>query len=170
MAEVNTQSGKGSNHVRSKRLSMKIDMTPMVDLAFLLLTFFVLTTTLIKPYVMKITMPVTDTTVEQPPVNHTRVLNLLLDADNKIYWYIGLPEKTMERTDFSSNGIRKLLAEKNASIRRMIVLVKPTDRSKYKNTVDILDELAIANIEHYSVVEVTAADEKLVIGSNGREF
>src|ERR1044071_8368435 len=123
-----------------------INMTPMVDLAFLLLTFFILTTTFYKPYVMEILMPVDKT--DNQPVNHKKVVTLILGSNDKIYWYKGF-ETNVAMTDYSSTGIRKVLLELNKSIKGMVVLIKPSDESRYQNLVDILDEMAISEITRY---------------------
>lgn len=164
MAEIN-QSGGGSkdSKVRSKKSSTKIDMTPMVDLAFLLLTFFMLTTTFNKPQTMEITMPEKAKEEDKPPmVNEKRVLTLVLGEQNKVYWYVGVTDPQVQLTDFSQDGVRKVLVEKNSSIKEMVVLIKPANASKYKNVVDILDEMAIANVMRYALVEITPEDERLV--------
>ncbi len=103
MAEISNQGGgKKDGKVRSKKTSTRIDMTPMVDLAFLLLTFFVMTTTLNKPQTMEITMPEKPKNEDKPPVvNEKRVLTLVLGQDDKIYWYLGITDPKVEVTDFS---------------------------------------------------------------------
>jgi biopolymer transport protein ExbD len=161
MAEINQSSGSSSRvRIRSKKLSTHIDMTPMVDLAFLLLTFFILTTTLNKLKVMEIGMP--EKTDQTTPVPEKHVLTLLLDGSNKVYWRQGISIQKVESVKFSHDQINKLLTTKNAEIDKMLVLVKATDKSKYKNLVDIVDELAIAKVERYCIVDVTAEDEELI--------
>src|SRR5688572_9573449 len=121
-----------------------IDMTPMVDLAFLLLTFFVMTSILSEPYVLKINMPdKVESPTPQPPINAKRVLTLVLGDQNKIHWYVGTASDQAETTTFSGNGIRKLLIDKKNSIQDLHVLIKPSDQSQYKNIIDILDEMII---------------------------
>ena len=164
MAEINSSSSPSSNRkVRSKKASTRIDMTPMVDLAFLLLTFFMLTTSFNKPFVMKITMPeeVIDT-MHQHPINVKKVLTLILGANNKVYWYMGYAKHPLMITDFSSAGVRKLLMGKQASIAGLYVFIKPSAQSRYQNMIDILDEMAIAGIERYSMIEATNDDAKLI--------
>jgi biopolymer transport protein ExbD len=120
MAEVQSNeqdSGKGGKHkkVRAKKQSTHIDMTPMVDLAFLLLTFFMLTTTFGKPKTMEINMPVKPENEDtQTLVNNA--VTILLSGDNKIYWYFGelKPETQLTPTDYSDEGLRKLLLDKNS--------------------------------------------------------
>src|ERR1041385_6538655 len=95
MAEIQGGGGGGKKDgkVRSKKTSTRIDMTPMVDLAFLLLTFFILTTTLSKPQTMEITMPEkVKKGDEQPEVNEKKVLTLVLGPNDKVYWYVGITE------------------------------------------------------------------------------
>ena len=114
MSGVNTEQGggneKGGKHQkkRAKKSSTHIDMTPMVDLAFLLLTFFMLTTTFSKPKTIEITMPVKDG--EPQKVNNA--LTVLLSDKDKVFYYYGeykTGETKLEQTDFSDNGIRKVL-------------------------------------------------------------
>src|SRR5690348_17888292 len=111
MAEISQGGGGGhkkGGKVRSKKSSTKIDMTPMVDLAFLLLTFFMLTTTFNKPQTMEITMPdkpKKDDVV--PEVNEKKVLTLVLGENDKVYWYKGITDPKLEVANFSADGIRK---------------------------------------------------------------
>ncbi|MBS1950964.1 MAG: Biopolymer transport protein ExbD/TolR [Cytophagales bacterium] len=166
MAEVQGGGGEGGKKggkVRSKKTSTRIDMTPMVDLAFLLLTFFVLTSTLSKPKTMEITLPEKPKEGDkQPEVNEKKVLTLVLGSNDKVYWYVGITEPEAKREDFSKNGIRKVLLEKKGEIRDMIVLIKAMDNSKYKNFVEILDEMSICNIQRYAIVDITPADKEIV--------
>ncbi len=163
MAEISQDSGKKDGKVRSKKTSTRIDMTPMVDLAFLLLTFFVMTTTLNKPQTMEITMPEKPKEQDKPPVvNEKRVLTLVLGGNNKVYWYLGITDPKVELSDFSNDGIRKVLLQQNAQIKEMVVLIKPSDESKYRNVVDILDEMNISNIARYALVDITPVDKELI--------
>src|SRR5882757_5057929 len=122
MAELDTSGGgkhKGGK-VRSKKASTRVDLTAMVDLAFLLVTFFMLTTTLNKPKAMDLTMPDKDEKLkDQKPVPESRTLTILLGSNNKIEWYRGLVDKPMgaPTTDnFGKNGIRKVLLEMKQKI------------------------------------------------------
>ena len=133
MAEVNTgdSGGGGGKHggkVRAKKSSTKIDMTPMVDLAFLLLTFFMLTTTFSKPKTMEINMPVKDIIKDPPKIPGKQTLTLLLSEKNRIYYYFGADEPgftpKVETTNFGPNGIHKLLLEKNEEIGGVVSKIK----------------------------------------------
>jgi biopolymer transport protein ExbD len=166
MAEIQGGGGEGGKKggkIRSKKSSTRIDMTPMVDLAFLLLTFFILTTTLSKPQTMEITMPEKPKPEDkQPEVNEKKVLTLVLGANDKVYWYVGITEPEAKKTDFSKDGVRKVLVEKKSEIRDLIVLIKAMDEAKYKNLVDILDEMTISNVQRYAIVDITPADKEIV--------
>lgn len=200
MADVQTNdsdSGKGGKHkkVRAKKQSTHIDMTPMVDLAFLLLTFFMMTTTFGKPKTMEINMPVKpDTPENQTLVNNA--VTILLTGDDKIYWYFGelKPDTKLELTNYSNDGLRKLFLDKNkyavetikqlrndatsknfadTTLKRLeneakgnkkalMVLVKADDKAKYKNVVDVLDELNITMVGKYAIVDLAQQEFDLI--------
>ena len=125
MAEVIIEEkGKKGGKRKVKKQSTRIDMTPMVDLMCLLITFFMLTTAFSKPKVMVITMPEKDNKdkpKDQPQISAFRTLNILLTEGNRVYYYTGLikPKETLPtlfKSDFSKEGIRKILLEKNKSL------------------------------------------------------
>jgi biopolymer transport protein ExbD len=164
---------KGKKRGR-KKMSTRIDLTPMVDLGFLLVTFFMLTTTFSKPQTMEINMPVKPKgeikEEEQNALKASKAFTILIDGDNKIYWYVGLPNTPIEpvtETNFSADGIRKVLLEKNSSISDMVVLIKPSNDANYKNVVDILDEMNISNIKRYALVDITPEDLGLIKNYKG---
>ena len=164
MAEIspNGASRSMNGKVRVKKLSTRIDMTPMVDLAFLLLTFFILTASLTKHKVMEVGVP--DKPVPGDPLpraNVNDVLQLALAENNKVYWWIGENPKP-ELTNYSKDGIRKILLEKRATRPNLIVLIKPSDESKYQNIVDILDEIDITGVKTYCIVNFTDEDRSLI--------
>jgi len=166
MAEITQQQGGGGKKdakVRSKKTSTRIDMTPMVDLAFLLLTFFVMTTTLSKPQTMEITMPEKPKKEDKlPEINEKKVLTLIIDQHDKVYWYMGITNPQVALTDFSKEGIRKILLSKKAEIPKLMILIKATRQARYNNMVDILDEMNITSIERYALVDLTPDDIKLI--------
>jgi biopolymer transport protein ExbD len=131
MASLATSPAKGK--LKKRRTTLHLDMTPMVDLAFLLLTFFIMTTTLMKQAAMEIKQPLADTTGPRQEVNAGRVLNLVLGKNDQVYWYMGAPGSEPNVTDYSSSGLRKLLIQKNATIKDLYVFIKPSDQSRYQN-------------------------------------
>jgi biopolymer transport protein ExbD len=178
MAELDTSGGGGKKggKVRSKKASTRVDLTAMVDLAFLLVTFFMLTTTLNKPKAMDLIMPDKDQKTNlQEPVPETRSMTILLGKDHKLEWFIGQIQKPLTPPtvdNFGKDGIRKVLLDESKRIREasggkpMIVLVKPSDKSVYGDMVNIMDELNIANIDIRAIVDITQSDINLLQRDN----
>lgn len=169
MGEINTSTKNGGNTKgmikKTKRLSTRVDMTPIVDLAFLLLTFFILTTTFIKPQIMELVLPENkddQSELNRPKVNEKKVMSIVLEGDNKIYWYIGITAPNVRETDYSTTGIREILLKQNKIIDKIVVLIKPNDKSTYENLVDILDELEITDIERYALVDIGVEDRLIM--------
>lgn len=163
MAQLEQSNPDESKKSRSRK-GLYIDMTPMVDLAFLLLTFFVMTSVLVKPFSLQLDQPDEKTTAPRPPIKPERVLNIVLGEHDKIYWYVA-DKPEVKLTSFSAEGIRKVLREKNKHINKMYVLIKPTGKSKYRNVIDILDEMAISNIERFALVKTDDMDDRLIAAS-----
>jgi biopolymer transport protein ExbD len=129
MAEIIQEEKGGGGKKRAKKILPHMDMTPMVDLMMLLITFFMLTTSLSKSKVMDITLPdkITDPTVEAPKIPTSRTLNIILGPENKLYWYPGAVKEEdynnlppLFETDFSATGIRQLLLERNRALFKKI--------------------------------------------------
>lgn len=160
MAEISNAPQKNAGgKVRSKKLSTKIDMTPMVDLAFLLLTFFILTTSFNKARVMALTMPEQpQDSTSIPRIMDKDVMNVVLAENDKVYWWMGL-EPSAASTNYSREGVRKILLEKRNANPDLMVLIKPKDNSKYENIIDILDEIEITNMKRYAIVDFTDVDK-----------
>jgi biopolymer transport protein ExbD len=184
MAELNTGDGggkKGDGKVRSKKSNSKVDLTAMVDLAFLLITFFMLTTTLSKPQSMSLGLPDKEDKPDpknQVKVDENRTMTILLGDNDKLVRYVGLlatPVNGGAPKDFSygKEGIRKeLLSRKKLVLeytgnkdKGMIVIIKPSKKSNYRNLVDVLDEMAIVDVPTYAIVnEYTPEEQKLLEG------
>ena len=191
---------------KPKKQSTHIDMTPMVDLMCLLITFFMLTTAFSKPKVMEITMPEKDNTQkkeDQTKIQADRTINILMTGDDKIYWYQGLadpkkpPLPELIKTNYGKDGVRKMLLHRNKIVFKQIedlktkvikgeilmadstlnrkireikksdkkapiILIKADDKAKYKNIVDIIDEMAICNIASYAVVDINDVELEML--------
>jgi len=164
MAEINAQSdgSRSAGKIRSRKASTRIDMTPMVDLAFLLLTFFMLATTFNKSLVMELLMPEkADSAQTLPPIEAENVLNLVLGSNNQVFWYQGEDASQGQLTSYSTNGIRQVLLEHREK-KKLWVFIKPSQASNYQNVVNVLDEMSITAIQRYSLADLTAADRALV--------
>ena len=182
MAELNTGDGggkKGDKKVRSKKQNSKVDLTAMVDLAFLLITFFMLTTTLSKPQSMNLGLPDKDDPTEPTKnikVDENRTMTILLGDNDKLVRYVGLlatPVAGGKPKDFTygKEGIRAELINRKASVldytkdpkKGMIVIIKPGTKSNYRNLVDILDEMAIVDVPTYAIVNDFSPEEKKLL-------
>jgi biopolymer transport protein ExbD len=164
MAELNTSEGGNKKHkggTRSKKMSTKVDLTPMVDLAFLLITFFMLTTTLNKPNAMEMNMPKKD--IEKKSlVNEELILNMILDKENAVWYYEGTTASDLKKTVFANEqGIRDIIYWKQDKLKKsygskdtMICLIKTTDGANFKNMVDALDEMEITDVKRYALQDV----------------
>jgi biopolymer transport protein ExbD len=175
MAELDTSGGgKKGGKVRSKKASTRVDLTAMVDLAFLLITFFMLTTTLAKPQAMDLAMPDKDEKLDAKlEVADDRTMTILLGKNDKIEWYMGTIDNPSTPTveDFGKNGIRKAILDKVKAVKAatgkdLMVLLKPSDKSNYKNLVDILDEMKITNVQSYAIVDITTPEVGLLQRDN----
>jgi len=209
MAEIIQAEGKQKGgKKKAKKFSTHIDMTPMVDLMCLLITFFMLTTAFAKPKAMEITMPEKDDNPDQkeaPKIEANRTINVLLSGDDQIYYYFGvadpkLPLPQLIKTDYSKDGIRKMLLQRNkivfqavAELREKvikgeevmadstlnrkikelkksdkdapIILIKADEKAKYRNIVDIIDEMAITTVANYAVVDISDIELQMINGT-----
>ena len=162
MAEL-TSSGNSRKKRRGITTTPRIDLTAMVDLAFLLITFFIMTTMLAKPKAMDLAMPIHES---PSPVPETRTMSVCLGKDNKVMWYMGMPEKPLtvpHLVNFSKTGLRAALIAKGKEVlqvsgKPLIVILKPSNHSVYSNFVAALDEFNITGIQSYAVANITAKD------------
>jgi len=160
MAELNSSPEKNDGKKARQPKSMRVDLTAMVDLAFLLVTFFMLTTTLSKPKAMDLAMPDDGPTTGE--VSDRRTVTLCLGKNNQLVMYKGLSQSP-QILGYGKNSLRKALMKAKSEIKantgkEAIVLVKPSDHSIYGNLVDALDELNITKTDIYAVVDITPKD------------
>lgn len=173
MADIQPSGGgkKGGGKVRTKKNSGKPDMTPMVDLGFLLITFFIYTTTFSKPNMMKLNMPKKDDDEpeeqDMADVKVSNTITIIMGKDDRIFWYQKpLAEVTSEdlnEVDYSAEGIRTAILKKRANaidLDKFTVVIKPTDEATWKNTVDILDEMSITESEKYAIVDLQKQEQR----------
>jgi biopolymer transport protein ExbD len=161
--------GKHSNKKRMSKKNTRVDLTPMVDLGFLLITFFVFTTQLSLPTAMSLNMPY-DKADPGDKICSSCVLTLYLQADNTIQYYEGMPESNpmVRQTSFSPDGIRNVIIEKKKQVQLargtaddFVLIIKSADISTFQNFVDIIDEVTINRVKHYYIDEVSDLDKKL---------
>ncbi|MBK0378237.1 ExbD/TolR family protein [Mucilaginibacter segetis] len=167
MAELNTSPEKVGKKLRSKKQNLRVDLTAMVDLAFLLITFFMLTTTLTKPKAMDVAMPVGDI---NEPVPQSRTMTICLGKNNQAVWYLGMATKPLIAatiTDFGRFGLRRAITETRKKVmaatgKSMIMIIKPAESSVYGNLVNTLDEMKITDVQQYAIADIAQQDISLL--------
>lgn len=148
--------------------NLRVDMTPMVDLGFLLISFFVITTELSKPTAMNLYVPKQGPPI---PLGMSDALTILLDKDNAVYYYNGdwkdaVANNSIVQTNYSgTTGIRNVIMEKQYWLDKnskskegrngLMMLIKPTTAASYRNVVDVLDEATINMVKKYAIVKIT---------------
>ena len=200
MADINTGGGE-SKKGKPKKIQLRVDFTPMVDMNMLLITFFMFCTTLSKPQMMDLVMPTKDkdlTEEELTKVDEANTITLLLADNDVVYYYFGKPDyydyNSLVKTNYSPEGLRAMIVSRNGkAIAKMadlrmqkvkkkiteenfieqskeirnakngvVVIIKPTDASTYKNLVDVLDEMQICSIGQYAIVDMAEGDYVLI--------
>ena len=175
MAEINTGGGgghkKGPGVKKAKKLSTRVDLTPMVDLGFLLITFFIFTTTMSQPTALKLSLPKdTDKPEEQNKVKASGALTIMLSKNDHVYYYEG--ELAPDGSNFKSTNFKDIRDEiinkkKSTKPDDFVVMIKPSPESDYKNTVDILDEMTINEVKRYAMVDIFSVEQQLINASEG---
>jgi len=167
MAEMDTSSGgghkKGPGVKKGKKLSTRVDLTPMVDLGFLLITFFIFTTTMSQPTAMRLFLPKdVDKPEEQNKVKSSAVLTIMLGKDDHIYYYEGDDPTKLQSANYK--GIRDIILDKKKRTdpKDFVVVLKPSQDASYKNTVNILDEMTIDAVKRYAMVDISPGEYGLI--------
>lgn len=194
MAQIEEGGGgghkKGPGVKKAKKLSTRVDMTPMVDLGFLLITFFIFTTTMSSPKALNLNMPKdTNKDEELNKAKESGALTIMLGKNNGVYYYEGqlLPDgsnfknatfatireeiinkkKEVIKNHIHDDNCPKIWAEnkgdKNSCLDRdFVVVIKPDEEATYKNTVDMLDEMTINNVKRYAMIDITPQELEVV--------
>lgn len=184
MASIDTGGGdsghkKGRGVKKAKKLSTRVDMTPMVDLGFLLITFFIFTATLSTPNTMRLIMPKDEKNPDkQMEVKESGALTILMGKGNQVYYYDG--QLKPDGSNFMSTNyteIRNVIQKKKSDVmlagrslgypkdsldKDMVVVIKPNAEATYKNTVDILDEMTINNILRFALIDITDPEKQAI--------
>ncbi len=161
MAEINTN-GSGSKNrrggQRSKKLSTRVDLTPMVDLGFLLITFFIFTTTMSENKAMRIAVPANPQDLDSLLLPESGVLTIIPINHDSIYYYEG---KDPSKGAFVSDRLTRSVIMKKKSLTnaaKFIVVLKPSPQCHYRNVVSMLDEMLICDVHHYVMTDAAPAD------------
>lgn len=187
MAEMDTSSGgghkKGPGVKKGKKLSTRIDLTPIVDLGFLLITFFMFTTTLAKPKTMEINMPYKDETMKDEEKNKLKAsvaMTVLLSKNHRVYYYEGIGDNPDQAPDLkvtgfkAKDGIRDAIIAKKKMVEsmkragqltakdEMTVLIKPDTTSTYSDLVGMLDEMSINDVKVYAIIDISDIEQGFI--------
>ncbi|HZV68868.1 MAG TPA: biopolymer transporter ExbD [Saprospiraceae bacterium] len=186
MAEMNTSGGGGhkkDKKVRGKKMSTRVDLTPMVDLGFLLITFFMLATTFNRPKTMEVNKPAKDEQKpeQEPAIKMSKTATVMLGKGDKIYAYVSpdeidaTTELQLDSLDYSPSGLRKFIQRRQNEVKEqwgnqdeLFVMIKPLPGSSYKNIVDALDEMTINNVRRYAILEPNDPIDSLVAQISGQ--
>jgi biopolymer transport protein ExbD len=195
MADIDVDGGGGSHKKgpgvkKAKKLSTRVDMTPMVDLAFLLITFFIFTTTMSTPNTMALNVPKkTDDSTKLMDVKESNAMTIMLGKDRGIFFYTGRLEP--DGSNFKSStfkDIRKEIIDKRKEVisrhihdegcekiweknkgdrnscldKDFVVVIKPNSEASYGSTIDVLDEMSINGVKSFAVVDITPQENSLV--------
>jgi biopolymer transport protein ExbD len=172
MAEMDTSSGgghkKGPGVKKGKKMSTRVDLTPMVDLGFLLITFFFFTTTMSQPTAMNMNEPKDDPD-QQLKVKNSGAMTILLGKNDQVYYYMGelSPENASQQFKSSNfKDIRQVILDKKKAtpIGDLMYIIKSDKDATFKNAIDILDEMTINTVPpgHYAEVDMAPSEEQLI--------
>jgi len=158
MAEIISRNRKG------KKAAPRVDLTPMVDLGFLLITFFIVSTSMTKPVAMQINIPAKGNDAKAA---NSKTLNIIISGENKVYYYNGIDSLHYGVCSFSNDhSLRDIVIKKQEAVAKQfgnrketLILIKPTSSSNYKNVVDALDEMLINDVTRYMVINASKFEE-----------
>jgi len=157
---------KGPGVKKGKKLSTRVDLTPMVDLGFLLITFFIFTTTMSQPTAMKLFLPKdTEKPEEQNKVKQSGALTVMLSQNDGLFYYEG--ELAPDGSNFKSTNFKEIRSiiinkKKNTDPKDFFIVLKPGPEATYKNTIDILDEMSINEVKRYAMVDISDPELQLI--------
>lgn len=167
MAEVQITEQSNGKKSQTKK-GIHVDMTPMVDLGFLLITFFMFTTNFSKPNAINFSNPPENPTDIKTQIDYRNSITFILGKNDRIFFY------QAEKSDLNNNSLKEVsfdkaqvsktieLAKKNAPIKKnFTVIIKPADDSRYKTMVDMLDEMTITQTEQYGISELNDKEKEL---------
>lgn len=182
MAEINIPAASGTKPGvrRSKKHSTRVDLTPMVDLGFLLITFFIFTTSMSTPKSMKLVMPDDGGEVIPMNVGKSTALTVIPLKDNKVFYYHGelseaLKTNTYGITNYSvTDGLGQIVRNKQAALDKMspgkrkdlVLMIKPTSESNYQHLINVLDEVLINEVTRYAVMDITPEENEVAVTKN----
>ncbi len=143
-------------HKKGKRLGIRIDMTPLVDVAFLLLTFFMLTTSMSRPQTMEINLPPDETAKVE--IAESNLMTLRINEKGDVYWNIGMDAPVK----IEWTKLRGFIREHSVANTKLVTLIKIDPKAKYEIMVNIMDELNQADMQRFSIARLNDQDKKIL--------
>lgn len=162
---------KGPGVKKGKKLSTRVDLTPMVDLGFLLITFFIFTTTMSTPTAMKLLLPKdTEKPEEQNKAKESGALTIMLSKDRNVFYYEG--QLKPDGSNFKSSNFKELRdvilnKKKTTDAKDLVIVIKPTKGCKFRDVVDALDEMTINDVRRYAMVDISESEQQLIDVTEG---
>lgn len=168
MADVQVNQHQGK---RSRR-SPLIDLTPMVDLGFILITFFIYTTSIAEPRMIDINMPYKPATEATAYVDTATIT--IMPTKNHLYaTYSGAYKEGILFNIYTGSELRSIIINKQSALRKLPstfseqahqlhVIIKPNNDCEYQDVVTLLDEMAINSVPYYAIADITA-DEQFIL-------
>ena len=174
---------KGKKKIRTKKISTRVDLTAMVDLGFLLITFFMLATTFNKPKAMEVNKPAkVDVPPEDVPMmKASKTYTILIATNDKAYCYTASDDDSgniaVDSTDFSRTGLREKIKDRQKAVAaqwgsqdELFVLIKPLPQSDYRNLVNVLDEMAINGVKKYAIIDEFNGPDSMIVKQVGQSM
>lgn len=173
MAQLQLQPVSIGKKNRARKAQLKIDMTPMVDLGFLLITFFIFTTAMSNTYETDLYMPAGEPDIDGGTIiGKSNALTILLNGNDSIYYYQGkwneaIVSNQVHLTNYDSkSGIRNIIQEKQKLLadkrNELLIMIKPLDNSTYNDLMNSLDEIMINDVKKYAIMDVTEEEKNWV--------
>ena len=181
MAEMNVPERASQGKRRAQKRTTRVDLTAMVDLGFLLITFFMLASVFQKPKAMEVNKPVPlDSEELRCFVGKSKTFTLLAGKNDKIYCYTGADDALDTKIDtltFSRQDLRRCIVQRQQEVGtkwgspdELFVSIKLFPKSKFRNMVDLLDEMAICGVKRYAIVDELYQTDELVAMLTGNKL
>lgn len=166
MAQIEESGGggkKGPGVKKAKKHSTLVDMTPMVDLGFLLITFFIFSTTMSQPTTMSLIMPKdTENEEEQSKVKASGAFTILMGKDDGVYFYEGEDATALQVSNYKKIRDEIIRKKKTTDPKDFVVVIKPNDEANYRNMVAILDEMTINEVKKFALVNISPQENEIL--------
>ncbi|MGS0747740.1 ExbD/TolR family protein [Halpernia sp. GG3] len=166
MENITGKEVKGKRSLSNKLI--RVDMTPMVDLGFLLITFFMFTTNFSKPNIMDLSYPPKPPAINNNVIDFKDQVTFIIGKDNRVFYYQSelkdLNTKILEETTFEGSKIEKIIYDYKKVAQKpdfFTIIIKPTDDANYKNFVDMLDNMAITKSDRYGLSDLKPLEKKV---------